>query len=86
MKTEMLTVVLGILCLFLLTKMYTKDQQLRDCKIQLESTTSRADSLEAEIFPIEIELGRYQVAFTIFAERNPKAAEQYATIISEETE
>ncbi len=86
MKTEMLTVVLGILCLFLLTKMYTKDQQLKECKIQLESTTNRADSLEAEMFPVEIELGRYQVAFTIFAERNPKAAEQYATIISEETE
>ena len=85
----MLTVVLGILCLFLLIKMYTKDQQLQElkaCKMQLETVTNKADSLEGELFPVELQLSRYQVAFTIFAERNPKAAEQYATIISEETE
>ena len=44
------------------------------------------DSIYWEAFPREIELGRYQVAFEIFAERNPKAAEQYAEIISSETE
>jgi len=44
------------------------------------------DSLSMELFPKEIELGRYEVAFQIFAERNPKAAEQYAEIISSETE
>jgi len=85
----MLTVVLGILCLFLLTKMYTKDQQLqalKACKMQLETVTNKADSLEGELFPVELQLSRYQVAFTIVANRNPKAAEQYATIISEETE
>jgi len=89
MKIEMLTVVLGILCLFLLTKMYTKDQQLQElkaCKMQLETVTNKADSLEGELFPLQIELGRYQVAYQIFMERNPKAAEQYGTIISEETE
>jgi hypothetical protein len=42
--------------------------------------------LYAELFPIQIELGRYQVAYEIFAERNPKAAEQYGDIISNETE
>lgn len=44
------------------------------------------DSLSNELFPIEIELNRYQVAFKIFAERNPEAAYEYGTIISEETE
>jgi len=44
------------------------------------------DSIYWEAFPREIELGRYQVAFEIFTERNPKAAEQYAEIISSETE
>ena len=51
-----------------------------------DSIQYQLDSLNTEIFPMEIELGRYQVAFTIFAERNPKAAEQYAEIISSETE
>lgn len=51
-----------------------------------DSIQYQFDSLHTETFPMEIELGRYQVAFTIFAERNPKAAEQYAEIISSETE
>jgi len=38
------------------------------------------------MFPIEIELSRYEMAFRLFSERNPKAAEQYADIISNETE
>lgn len=85
----MLTVVLGILCLFLLTKIYTKNQQLQDLKnykTQLQTITNKADSLNAENFPCQVELSRFQTAFTIFAKRNPKAAEQYATIISQETE
>lgn len=44
------------------------------------------DSIYWELFPTQVELGRYQVAYEIFMERNPKAAEQYGTIISEETE
>ena len=51
-----------------------------------DSLQYRLDSVESELFPKEIELGRYEVAFRIFAERNPKAAEQYAEIISSETE
>jgi len=52
----------------------------------VDSLQHLVDSLHSELFPKEIELGRYQVAFEIFAERNPKAAEQYAEIISSETE
>jgi hypothetical protein len=44
------------------------------------------DSLHSELLPAQIELGRYQVAYEIFAERNPKAASQYGDIISNETE
>lgn len=52
----------------------------------IDSLIYRADSLHAALYPCEIELNRFQVAFEIFARRNPKGAEQYATIISEETE
>jgi hypothetical protein len=51
-----------------------------------DSLQHRLDSLDAEMFPMEIELNRYEIAFRIFAERNPKAAEQYGNIISDETE
>lgn len=52
----------------------------------IDSLQNRIDSLEAEIFPIQIELGRHEVAYQIFLERNPKAAKQYGDIISNETE
>jgi hypothetical protein len=52
----------------------------------IKKLESQKDSLYWEVFPAQVELGRYQVAYDIFMERNPKAAEQYGTIISEETE
>jgi hypothetical protein len=60
--------------------------QLHQTKKDLSIQTKKADSLDAELFPVQIELGRYQVAYEIFMERNPKGAHQYGTIISEETE
>lgn len=56
-------------------------------KVQrIDSLQKVADSLEAENFPCQVELNRYQMAYEIFMERNPKAAKQYGDIISEETE
>ena len=52
----------------------------------IDSLQTLADSLHAENFPCQVELGRYQIAYQIFMKRNPKAAQQYGTIISEETE
>ena len=52
----------------------------------IDSLEKRCDSLYNELFPAQIELGRYQVAYEIFIERNPKAAKQYGDIISNETE
>lgn len=52
----------------------------------IDSLQKACDSLYGELYPTQIELGRYQVAYEIFMERNPKAAQQYGTIISDETE
>jgi len=52
----------------------------------IDSLQNLVDSLHAENFPCQIELSRYERAYQIFMERNPKAAEQYGTIISDETE
>ena len=52
----------------------------------IDSLQNLVDSLHSENFPCQVELGRYQMAYEIFMERNPKAAKQYGTIISEETE
>lgn len=55
-------------------------------KHKIDSLQNLADSLDMENYPCQIELNRFQVAFEIFARRNPKAASQYGDIISEETE
>lgn len=51
-----------------------------------DSLRIASDSLYSENFPCQVELGRYQVAYELFMERNPNAAKQYGTIISDETE
>ncbi len=52
----------------------------------IDSLQTLVDSLNTELFPSQIELSRYQVAYQIFMKRNPKAAKQYGDIISDETE
>lgn len=52
----------------------------------IDSLQNIADSLYNENYLCQIELNRYQIAYEIFMERNPKAAKQYGTIISDETE
>lgn len=68
--------------------MLRADQQYKIMVTQskCDSIQHVADSLYGELFPTQIELGRYQVAYEIFAERNPKAASQFGDIISNETE
>jgi hypothetical protein len=52
----------------------------------IDSLQHVIDSLHWELLPTQIELGRREVAYSIFMERNPKAAKQYGDIISNETE
>ena len=68
--------------------MLRSDQQykINVAQSKCDSIQHVADSLYWELFPAQIELGRYQVAYEIFAERNPKAASQFGDIISNETE
>jgi len=54
--------------------------------IQKAELIQTIDSLKNEMFVMGIELNRYEVAYEIFLKRNPKAAKQYGTIISDETE
>jgi hypothetical protein len=52
----------------------------------IDSLQNMIDSLHDENYPCQIELNRYQIAYQIFLKRNPKAAQQFGNIISEETE
>lgn len=53
---------------------------------EIHSLRYLSDSLHADLYPCEIELNRYKIAFEILSIRNPKAAQEYGNIISEETE
>ncbi len=100
-KSLRITIVVLGLILCWGTVMYTKqEQKLKEKELKIEvfsggdiskvqtmdSLQNVIDSLETEIFPCQVELGRYQIAYEIFKERNPKAASQYGDIISQETE
>ena len=63
-----------------------QELELKNLTVQNDSLRIVSDSLFSENLPCQIELGRYQIAYEIFMERNPNAAKQYGTIISEETE
>ena len=69
------------------------NNQIKDKELQITQLTKQVDSLEVlsdslkvELFPVEVELARYQVAYELFTQRNPKAASQFGDIISNETE
>ena len=88
-------VILGILLCWVSVMYYNEKQNTKIevfnggdiSKAQtIDSLQRVVDSLNTEIFPCQVELGRYQVAYQIFMERNPKAASQYGDIISQETE
>lgn len=55
-------------------------------KVEIQVLNEKVDSLQNELFNSQVELGRFEVAYDIFSERNPKAATQFDDIISKETE
>lgn len=71
----------------------SKDSEITPLKEEIiklnqnvEKLESEKDSINMELFSTRVDLGRHEIAYEIFMERNPKAAEQYGTIISQETE
>jgi len=65
---------------------FLQQKELSKLRAEVKQVRAVTDSLQAEIYPCQIELGRFQTAYQIFIKRNPKAASQYGNIISDETE
>lgn len=84
LRTYLVISILINLWLFLLWNKSNMDNNI--CKTQINSLNQTNDSLNSELFPLQVELGRYEIAHEIFMERNPKAASQFSDIISKETE
>ena len=80
-------VVIAMICLFMQVYSTSKAQtELKISQAKCDSLQRVSDSFYNELYPCQIEFSRYIDALHIFMKRNPKAADQYATIISEETE
>ena len=93
-KKLMTIIVVLLLSIIWITLMWSSSSlEVKDKEFQINQLTKQVDSLEVlsdslkvELFPAEVELTRYQVAYEIFLKRNPKAASQFGDIISNETE
>ena len=93
-KKLMTIIVVLLLSIIWITLMWSSSSlEVKDKEFQINQLTKQVDSLEIlrdslkmELFPKEVEVGRYQVAFEIFKEVNPKAASQFDDIISNKTE
>jgi len=62
------------------------ETQINQFSKEIDSLRHVNDSLYWELFPVQLELGKYEFAHEIFMGRNPKAASQFSDIISKETE
>ena len=65
---------------------FDAQKEVKDYKAKCDSIQHVSDSVNQELLVTQIELGRREVAYDIFMERNPKAAKQLDQIISSETE
>jgi biopolymer transport protein ExbB/TolQ len=90
---RILVVILTLLSIYSTFMLSNASSDLEKQKVEIEqlnkdvdSLTILSDSLSVELFPAQVELSRYQIAFELFVKRNPKAASQYGDIISQETE
>jgi len=86
-KVLIIALVISLLMLFAQVFLSFKSSQVsKEYKAKSDSLQLKVDSLYAELYPSQIELSRYENAYRIFLERNPKGAEEYGNIISNETE
>jgi hypothetical protein len=89
--SEKIVILVLVSCLVCLTavmdiKARNTEKQLKVANLKLDSVQRACDSLQDELLYNEITNGRYERAYQILLRRNPRAAEQYGNIISDETE
>ena len=69
-----------------LTKCQTDKGYIPSGDIEKAELQNKIDSLNSEMFNIQNEVGRYEITYEIFKERNPKGAKEFDDILSHETE
>ena len=78
-----LTILVAIFMGILFQKSIVRENKL---KTELLKTKQEMDSLQTYLFLFETEYNRFAMAYDMFYERNPKAAEEFDHILSNEAE
>jgi len=82
-----IALILSMIGLFIQVNSTSKAQtEIKNCNLRYQALHEYSDSLYSEMYPAQIELSRHVEALHIFMKRNPKAANEYADIISQQTE
>ena len=100
MKTETKLksgLVMSLLGLITMSMFYFQQKDdLQKCKdgqdfflggdIEKQELINQRDSLQSELFVTGVQLGRYEVAFELFKEKNKTGAEEFELILTTQTE
>jgi hypothetical protein len=66
------------------TEIITKDFQYYE--LQIDSLNNQIDSLNNDIFNNQVTIGKYEMAFELLKEQDPKAADRFKLILITQTE
>ena len=69
-----------------LQKYKSVDNFIQGGDIEKQMLINERDSLKSELFVTEVQLGRYEVAFELFKEKNKTGAEEFELILTTQTE
>lgn len=70
----------------ILFTMYTQNEKINQMKTDVSKLKLERDSLQADLFISKTMLGRYELTVEYLKEANPKAAKQFESYLSSETE
>ena len=90
-------IAMSLLGLVIMTFFYFQQQdELQKCKegndsiqggdIEKQMLIDERESLKSELFVTAVQLGRYEVAFEMFKEKNKTGAEEFELILTTQTE
>lgn len=89
-KTNNMQYIKQILTVFsvglILFTMYSQNQKITNLKTAVVNQEKVVDSLQTKLFEIQTINGRYELSLNYLQEVNPKAATQFQSYLSSETE
>jgi hypothetical protein len=77
---KMLSTIIVILLIAVMTQLYLNSKvndELNQANFQIDTLEYRVDSIKSEIFVLETQLNRYQIALEMLEDENHQAASEF---------